>query len=864
MLHQGVEEKQTNIPKERAPKRFLWSEASKQKFSDILRTPEFSQKLDAALELDYGNPNDVVDYISDTMISAAEKAEIKTSHKSEHLKGPPWFDIECSNVKQKMKSLGKKIRKNPTNQIYKNDLSKLKKNFKKLVRNKKLVYKNKIMEKLNLSKNDSKRFWNLLDKLEHNCDDSRFISNISEARWVAHFKSIFQGPHGKCTFPENTARQGVLDFEISAEEIELGTYILRNGKSPGYDSISNEMISCLLTVKPDIVRKLFNSILQNPVTIVKWNTSLIFPLHKKGSKVDPNNFRGISLLSCFSKFFLAILNQRLTKFALDNKIFSSGQLGFVKGCRTSDALLILHNLIEYYCTKLKEKIFSCFIDFSKAFDTVPRHKLFQKLLDNNINGKFYECLVSLYSEDKSCVKLGDNMTKEFQSNQGVKQGCILSPTLFNIFLSDLQSKVEVNACEPVRINPEEKLGGLIWADDVIFLSKSELGLKNMLQILNSYTEENGMTLNIDKTKVMIFNRSGRHMRRSFDFGARKIETTRQYKYLGFLVTPSGEITTGLNDLKDRAQKAFYALKHKLGTAFKNNPLITIKLFNTLVKPILLYASDFWGIRKLPQNNPIENLHISFCKQLLGVQKQTTNIGVLLELGQIPLSIHAKNTAIKNWVRISNKLNANRMVMLSYENALTFNLSWPIKIRETLSEIGMFENFLHKSKDTHFIALQRLSDIFHQNSFAKINDEVSKLRTYGTIKSKIGYEEYLSDIHNIQDRIAYTKLRLSNHRLMIETGRHSKNPKHLRFCPFCPSFVEDEMHFLLDCKTFQSHRNMLFDTISEEVENFLTFDRNEKFHILLNSPHTISPHTAKYIASTLNIREFLIGNHKNCI
>ena len=323
-------------------------------------------------------------------------------------------------------------------------------------------------------------------------------------------------------------------------------------------------------------------LVKNPITIEKWNTSLIFPLHKKGSKTDPDNYRGISLLSCFSKYFLAILNQRLTKFTTENKILSGGQLGFLKGCRTSDALLILHNLIDYYCKKRKKHIFGCFVDFRKAFDSVPRDKLFQKLLNNNINGKFYDCLVSLYNKDKSRVKIGDHVTKSFPSNQGVKQGCVLSPLLFNIFLSDLQQDTGKNICDPIHVNPDTPLGCLIWADDLLLMSETELGLSNMLKTLKLYTGANGMTLSIEKTKVMIFNSRGCHMRRNFFFGNEKIETTRHYKYLGFLVTPSGEINTGLNDLKDRAQKAFYSMKFKLGSAFQKNPSITIKLFNAQV------------------------------------------------------------------------------------------------------------------------------------------------------------------------------------------------------------------------------------------------------------------------------------------
>ena len=148
---------------------------------------------------------------------------------------------------------------------------------------------------------------------------------------------------------------------------------------------------------------------------------MISPLFKSGSKINPDNYRGISLLSCFSKFFTSILNQRLTKFAIDNKIFSKSQLGILAGNRTSDAILILHNVIDYYCKKKNQYVHGCFVDFQKAFDSIPRRILFQKLLDHNIHGKFYDCLVNMYCNDTACVKIGDSIMSTFMINQGVKQ-----------------------------------------------------------------------------------------------------------------------------------------------------------------------------------------------------------------------------------------------------------------------------------------------------------------------------------------------------------------------------------------------------------------------------------------------------------
>ena len=92
-------------------------------------------------------------------------------------------------------------------------------------------------------------------------------------------------------------------------------------------------------------------------------------------------------------------------------------------------------------------------------------------------------------------------------------------------------------------------------------------------------------------------------------------------------------------------KAFFSLKTTLGTQFNRNVQTTLSLLDPLAKPILLYCSDFWGCLKLPKGNPIEKFHHMACEHILGVQKHTTNIGVLLELGRIPLQTYAR---IKNY------------------------------------------------------------------------------------------------------------------------------------------------------------------------------------------------------------------------
>ena len=108
------------------------------------------------------------------------------------------------------------------------------------------------------------------------------------------------------------------------------------------------------------------------------------------------------------------------------------------------------------------------------------------------------------------------------------------------------------------------------------------------------------------------------------------------------MTPSSESSSGLKDLKDRGIRVAASIRMKMGDSFRKNIPITLKIFKSLVMSILLYMADYWGCLKMPKNNPIEIMHNKFIKQLLGVQTQTTTIGILLETWEIPISCYSLN------------------------------------------------------------------------------------------------------------------------------------------------------------------------------------------------------------------------------
>ena len=733
-----------------------------------------------------------------------------------------------------------------------------KKEFKKIILAKKRRHRNSVYQKLQEQRQElnHKEFWKVFRKISPKSEKESTQPSLYEFR--KYFEKLSHTNRAQ-DFPGESPEIGPLDDAITIKELENAGARLRLGKSTGIDNTSNEMIISLLETHPKLILKLFNSILQSGEIIPEWLMGMIVAIYKDGPKMDTGNYRGITLMSCLGKLFLSILNSRLMEYVLGRDVLTDSALGFVPGNRTSDAHIIIHNLINKFCHKQKAKLFSCFVDFKKAFDSVPRDILLKKLLKYGINGKFFNIIRNVYLNDEACVKANGVRSTSFDINIGVRQGCVLSPLLFNIFICDLAKTLmeQENAPEvgPLRIN------SLFWADDLVLFSKDEKGLQNMLNILENYCKENELTVNTKKTKCMIFNKTGRLLLRPFYLNGVQLEMVRSYKYLGFLLTPSGELNTGLKDLRDRAFRAFMKVKNDMGGSFNQDIPLILSLVDALIKPILLYASDFWGCFKLPRFDPIQSLYMSMMKQILGVQKQTTNIGVLLELGKTPISIEAKKLSIKNWERIK-KGNANTLLLASYQDAMQEDLPWISQIKSTLERNGFLSLYLDDHSDKpHFVfkkLAERLNDSFHQEAFESISKESSKLRTCSLFKKDKRSEPYLSEIKNINVRKLVTKFRLSNHRLMIEVGRHQGLNIEDRICPLCSASVENESHFLLSCPIYKYQRELLLNPIISNYPNFANWTEAQKLELLLSD---MDQKVCNYIARSQEIREFLISKPK---
>ena len=204
---------------------------------------------------------------------------------------------------------------------------------------------------------------------------------------------------------------------------------------------------------------------------------------------------------------------------------------------------------------------------------------------------FFDNLKSLYSLIKYCVKIGNGYTDPIESFLGLKQGCVLSPILFNLFIDDIK-EIFNRQCDPV-LWFDTFMNHLFYADDLIMMSNSAEGLQTCIDNLEEYCKKWYLSINTAKSKLIIFNESGKILRDyNFVHKNRKMEIVQNFCYLGIDISASWSFSHAKLNLKDKSLKAMFPL---FDTIWKFDPGIkhSIGLFHKLISSIVLYGSEIW-------------------------------------------------------------------------------------------------------------------------------------------------------------------------------------------------------------------------------------------------------------------------------
>lgn len=789
---------------------------------------------------------------------------------------PSWWDEECFESKNLKNTLLNNFRKSNCS-ADREAYCAAKKAFRSLCKTKKRLEQEATKQKLVENVNDAKKFWKTVKSMR---GPVKTPVHIPSSHWIEHFQTVLN--QDVCIEEDfkqevnvsNTEHEthcnlcdeqtpNCLNATITHEEITNCISSMAQGKAAGEDGIVIEMLKASAIRTVPYLHLLFNQVLDSGHYPENWSKAMLCPIHKKGSKLNVDNYRGISLLSVVSKLFTKILNQRFVRWAEDSDINNEEQAGYRKGYSTIDQMFNLQSLVQKHICKQKGRCFVLMVDFSKAFDTIPHELLWYKLRKTGVHGKILKVLQNMYSKLKSCVRTPEGLTEYFKCTRGTRQGCMLSPFLFVIYISELVKMLKDAGCSGIQVNDTSDVMLLMFADDIAMCADTPGRLQKMLDTLALFCRKWGLKVNLMKTKIIVFRRGGivKSTEKWF-YNGEVVECVNHYKYLGLFFTSKLSWSLAKKTLASQAGKALnslYLCNAKCGGIPSK---IYFDMFDKMILPILLYGADIWGFK---YSEKIEQVQVKFCKRLLGLTSVASNEAALGEVGRYPLAIHYHTRCIKYWLKVLN-MTTDRYPRNCYNMLYSLDQSgkhtWASCIREMLEQFGF--RYVWNQQGVGDIPLflevfkSRVKEYYSRSWFGAVRN-CSKLALYTTFKYVLEPERYLDVLYIRKYLVAFARFRCSNHVLEIERGRHLGIEMAERVCKLCvgETVLEDEYHFLMHCVAYKELRAKYIEP--HILPNISLYDN---FVLLMQSGDVIVQDVACFIYKALCLRQEMIKSVKS--
>ena len=405
-------------------------------------------------------------------------------------------------------------------------------------------------------------------------------------RWSEYVEDLFSDNRG--TKPE--IKKKIEGPCILKEEVKAALKKMKNGKASGPDNIPTEIITALEDLGIDMTTKLLNAIYDSGTIPEDLCKSVFIALPKKPGATECELHRTISLMSHFTKILLRVLMHRMRK-SLRPEI-STKQFGFVRDKGTRNAIFTLSMLMER-CIEVQKDLYLCFIDYSKAFDKVKHERLFGMLENLDIDGKDLRVIRNLYWDQTAAVRIEGEYSDFKHIKRGVRQGCVMSPDLFNLYSETILRNLE--DVPGLKVNGEN-LNNLRYADDTVLMAESVEQLQKLLDTVVLASEAMGLSLNVKKTECMVVSKRSSNPRCNLVSKGERIKQVTKFKYLGYLITSDGRCATEIRKRIAMAKDAFQKMKSIL--ANRNITMTTkIRILKTYIWSVLLYGCECWTINK---------------------------------------------------------------------------------------------------------------------------------------------------------------------------------------------------------------------------------------------------------------------------
>ena len=443
--------------------------------------------------------------------------------------------------------------------------------------------------------------------------------------------------------------------------------------------------------------------------------------------------------------------------------------------------------------------------------------------------------------------------------------------------------VYYHECDPVYAGASP-VHCLMWADDCVVMSTTQAGLQRSMDKTASYFTSLGLSVNVKKTKVLIFNPAGfgpaKFPNLNFYINNRIVEKCDSYTYLGFLFKPSGSVVAGVKELVSKANRAYYSISNILYENKKMPVDSALSLFDMTVSPVTLYAVEYWGILTLPASSfqskesllrawegfVPETINQKLCRLILSCHKKSSRLAMLGELGRYPLLMKSLAQMIKYKWSLMRRTNDGSLVseaVLEMSGSNHDNWLSRITKAEKLLNISITNLYLSPEGVGKYVK-QRIKSCFDlfwkaEVSQGKVDENGlnhNKLDFYSTLKGSFSREPYIDYASSRNQRSWISRLRSSSSRLGVELGRYKNIPRSSRICSYCSTGeIDDERHFLMSCPIFDLKRACFFGKLSSISPQINSFSEDQKLkYILCPTSEIVTKVVNKFIRIIFNARD----------
>ena len=431
-------------------------------------------------------------------------------------------------------------------------------------------------------------------------------------RWSEYFEQLLTVEQPAVQLDTSGISPLVANPPISADlpslaEVREAVACMKSGKAPGVCDIPSELLKAGGEPVAVALHSVVCAIWRSESVPTDWTKGLIVPIWKgKGDRQDCSNYRGVTLLSVPGKVFARLLLKRIRSHLLATQ--RPEQSGFTPKKSTTDRILALRVLIERRL-EYRQKLLAAYVDLKKAFDSVHRESLWELLRLRGIPAKLISLISALYSDTRSAVKCGGSISDSFLVGSGVRQGCVLAPTLFSVAMDWVLGRALAD--HPGATIGDFKVTDLDFADDAAILSETLELLVDALESLDRETKPLGLQISWIKTKIQEFGDILDDAMHQVAVCGENVDFVDKFTYLGGVVHSSGSSELDVNRRIGLASGAMASLDGSVWRSRHLSNRTKIRIWKVVVLPVLLYGSDTWTL-----TSALKSRLNSFCTKSL--------------------------------------------------------------------------------------------------------------------------------------------------------------------------------------------------------------------------------------------------------